>query len=177
MNGALLVGVAYEFPSVVVGLLCDARVIFADAGIDRQRGTNLQTLEQIEEAPHADPHAVFVPAPVRHVGNEGLSRRRSENLPRHWLADVPYFEIDDAPEYEPAVIRQLERPTVHDGRKCSAFARQHRPAAFFRYASFHGKLCFPRSPLRAGQNHMPMRILRTTLRQFTAPAVARSQPC
>src|SRR6185312_9014983 len=63
----LVIGVAHELPAVLLGLLGDARIILANAGVGRQRRLDADALEQFVEAPAADPHAVFVPAPMRHV--------------------------------------------------------------------------------------------------------------
>ena len=102
VDRALLVGMAHELPAGVLRLLRDARVVLADARIDRERRADVQPREQVEEAPHADAHAVFVPAPVRHVGQHRLPGRRGQHLPRHRLADVPHFEVHDGPEHDAA---------------------------------------------------------------------------
>ncbi len=81
--------------------------------------------EQVEEAPHADPHAVFVPAPVRHVRQHRHAGRSGQHLARHRLADVPHFEIDDGPEHDARAARQLERRPVDDRRIVGALARDH----------------------------------------------------
>src|ERR1700730_5465052 len=98
MDWTLLVGMAHEFPAVGTRLFGDARIVLANASIERQRRANAQALEQLEEAPEADPHPVFVPAPVRHIGNLRLPGRRCQDLARHRLANIPNFEIDDGPE-------------------------------------------------------------------------------
>ena len=53
-----------------LGLRGDARIVLADARVDRERRADAEPLVELEEAPAADPHAVFVPAPVRHVGQQ-----------------------------------------------------------------------------------------------------------
>src|ERR1700722_2983972 len=85
MDWTLLVGMAHEFPAVGTRLFGDARIVLANASIERQRRANAQALEQLEEAPDADPHPVFVPAPVRHIGNLRLPGRRCQDLARHRL--------------------------------------------------------------------------------------------
>src|SRR5262249_54315954 len=132
------IGMTHEFPAVGLCFLRDAGIVLADTRIDRERRLDVVALEQVEEPPDADPHAVFVPAPVRHVRKQRLSGRRRQDLPRHRLADVPDFEIDDAPEDETLVVRQLERRAIDDRRKCSALARQHRATRLFSDTSFHG---------------------------------------
>src|SRR6202007_2576664 len=75
MDRPLLVGMTHEFPGVGTRLFGDARIVLADASVDRERRANAQALEQLEEAPHADAHAVFVPAPVSPVGHLRLAGR------------------------------------------------------------------------------------------------------
>jgi hypothetical protein len=57
----LLEGVAHELPPGFVGGAGDPFVILADARVDRQRRPNAEPAEQLEEAPDADAHTVFVP--------------------------------------------------------------------------------------------------------------------
>ena len=85
----------------------DALVILADPGVDRQRRADAEAAVQVEEAPDADPHPVFVPRPVRHVGQQHLAGRRRQHLPRHRPRDVPDFEIDDRPDDDAGAARQL----------------------------------------------------------------------
>ena len=115
MNRTLLIGMAHEFPAVIFCLFGHARIILADPRIDRERRSYVLSLKQVKEAPHADPHAVFMPAPVRHVGEMRHSGRRRQHLARHRFADVPDFKIDDAPEYKTRFIRKLERGPIDDG--------------------------------------------------------------
>ena len=79
----LVVGVAHELPAVLLGLLGDARIVLADAGVGGERRLDAEAGEQFVEPPGADPHAVFVPAPVRHVGQQHLPGRRRDHLARH----------------------------------------------------------------------------------------------
>ena len=119
-------------------LFGDARIVLAGAGIDRERRPDAEPLVQLEEPPRAHPHAVFVPAPVRHVGQQRHAGRRRQHLARHRPADVPDFVVDDGPDHEPRAARQFERRPVDDRRELAAVARQHRvsssqsPAAGFR---------------------------------------------
>ena len=50
-------------------------------------------LNSSKKRQHADPHAVFVPAPMRHVRHQRHAGRRRQHLPRHRLADVPDLEL------------------------------------------------------------------------------------
>ena len=129
---------------VALGFLGDARVILADPGIDRQRRADFLALEQIEEAPHPDPHAVFVPAPIRHVGKMRHAGRRRQHLARHRLADIPDFEIDDGPEHDARAVRKLERRPVDD-RRISRRARA--AASVLRVIAFSDAFRFRHVPI------------------------------
>jgi len=96
----------------VLGLLRHARIVLADPGIDRKRRRDSKFLVEIEKPPHADPHAVFMPAPVRHVRQQRNAGRCRKYLPRHRLGDVPHFQIDDGPDHDAGIARQLEGRTV-----------------------------------------------------------------
>src|SRR5262245_25135617 len=102
-----------------------ARIVLTDPRVDRERRANAQALEQLEEAPHADPHAVFVPAPIRYIGYQRLAGRRREHLACHRLADVPDFQIDDGPEDKPRIALELEWGPVDNGGVVAPLARQH----------------------------------------------------
>ncbi len=121
----LVVGVAHELPAKPPALLGDARVVLAGARVDGERRPDAEPLVELEEPPCADPHAVFVPAPVRHVRQERHAGRRRQHLARHRPADVPHLIVNDGPDHEPRTARQLERRTVDDGRKFAAVAWQH----------------------------------------------------
>ena len=105
--------------------LGDAGVVLAGAGIDGERGLEAEPRVQIEEAPAADAHAVFVPAPVRHVGHHRKSGRRRQHLARHRPADIPYLVVDDAPEHEAGAAGQFQGRAVDDGGIVAALARKH----------------------------------------------------
>src|SRR5215471_13654693 len=137
MNRALQVGMAHEFPAVIVCLLRDARVVLTNARIDGERRSYFLLLEQIEKTPYPDPHAVFMPAPVRHVGQMRHSGGWRQHLARHRFADVPDFKIDDAPEYKTRFIRKLERRPIDDGGIMRTLARQHRSARSSFLGPFH----------------------------------------
>ena len=122
----LLIGVAHEFPARVLGGLRDAGVVLTDPGIGRERRPDAELRVELEEPPAADPHAVLVPGPVHHVRHQLDARRGREQLARHRLADVPDLVIDDGPEHDACVARQLERRAIDDRRKVGALARDHR---------------------------------------------------
>src|ERR1700733_9095051 len=109
VDWALLIGVAHELPRFAFGFLRNTGVVLANARVDCEGWPDLQTFEQIEKTPDADPHAVFVPAPVRYIGKQRQSGGRRKHLPRHRLADVPDLKINDAPEHQSLVVGQLER--------------------------------------------------------------------
>ena len=70
----LVVGVAHELPAGRFASSATRGVVLADARIDRERRPDAEPLVELEEAPAADPHAVFVPAPVRHVRKQRQRR-------------------------------------------------------------------------------------------------------
>src|SRR5262249_31674036 len=97
----------------------------ADAGIGGERRPDAEALEQLEEAPAADPHAVFVPRPVHHVGHERHAGRGGGHPARQGAAGVPPPGIGDGPEDQAPLARQFQRRTVDDGRILDALARDH----------------------------------------------------
>ena len=121
----LVVGVAHELPAVALGLFGDARIVLANARVGGERRPDRKSCEQVEETPRAHPHAVFVPAPVRHVGQQRLAGRRRDHLARHRPRDVPDLVVDDRPQHEARAARQFERRPVDDGGKLAPLARDH----------------------------------------------------
>ncbi len=111
----LIIGVAHELPAEALSFFGDARVVLAGAGVDGESRPNPQPFIEIEEAPGAHPHPVFVPAPVRHVRQQRHACRCRQHLPRHRPADVPDLVVHDGPEHDPGVARQLERRPIDDG--------------------------------------------------------------
>src|SRR4029077_17030278 len=98
-------------------------------------------LEQVEESPNTNAHAVFMPAPVRHVGKLRHTRRRRQHLARHRLADVPHFKIDNAPKCEPGILWKFQRRPVDNGRILRTLARQHWLARSLFLGPFHIRCC------------------------------------
>src|SRR5262249_43666166 len=105
--------------------LSDTGVVLAGARVDGERGPDPEPLVKLEEAPGAHSHAVFVPAPVRHVRKQRHARGRRKDLARHRPPDVPHLVVDDGPEREPRIAGQFERRPVDDCRKIAAFPGQH----------------------------------------------------
>src|SRR5690348_18320786 len=106
---------AHEFPAPLTRRRSDARIDLDHLGIDRKRRADGVAVEGLEEAPHADAHAVFMPAPIRDIWLHGDSGRRWQYLPRHRPLDLPDFEIDHWPEDESQAVGQLERRSIDDG--------------------------------------------------------------
>ena len=125
VDRALVPGMPHELPAAVLGLPRDALVVVAHARVDRQRRADAVLLVEVEEAPHADAHAVLVPAPVRHVGQQRVALRRRQLLARHRPADVPHLEVDDRPHDDARAAGQLQRRPVDDGGIRRALARLH----------------------------------------------------
>ena len=116
---------AHELPAQAFRFLSDTGVVLAGARVDGERGPDPEPLVKLEEAPSAHSHAVFVPAPVRHVGKQRHARGRRKDLARHRPPDVPYLVVDDGPEREPRIAGQFERRPVDDCRIIAAFPGQH----------------------------------------------------
>ena len=121
----LVVGVAHELPAFAPRLLRDAGIVLADARIDGERRPDALLPKQIEEAPDPDPHAVFVPGPVRDVRQQRNSGRRRQQLTGHRTADVPDLEVDDRPQHKPRTVGQLEGRSVDDCGEVAPLARNH----------------------------------------------------
>src|SRR5262249_17772757 len=66
----LIVGMGHEFPPRITRLFGDPSIILANPRIDGEGGANAQAVEELEETPNADAHAVFVPAPVWDVRHQ-----------------------------------------------------------------------------------------------------------
>src|SRR5215467_5444712 len=55
VDRSLLVGMTHKLPTCIACLLCNPRIVFDNASIDRQGRADAKVLEQLEEPPHADP--------------------------------------------------------------------------------------------------------------------------
>ncbi len=121
----LHISMRHEFPSGVARRSGDLGISLADLGVDRQGRGHARGFERAQQAPEADPHAVFVPGPVRHVGNRRLAHRRLRQLPRHRSGDVPFLDIDHRPDDHARPAGQLERRPGERRRIGQALARQH----------------------------------------------------
>ena len=125
VDGPLLIGVAHELPAGVARFRRHARIVLTDARIGRERRLDAELLEQLEETPAANAHAIFVKAPVHHVRHQRHAGRRRQLLARHWLGDVPDLVIDDSPEHDARLAGQFQWRPVDDGRIVGALARDH----------------------------------------------------
>jgi hypothetical protein len=85
----------------------------------------LQLLEQAFEPPEADPHAVFVPAPVRMIGLLRLALGRRDDHAGHRTRDVPVLERKHRPHHQPDTVRKLQGAALLDAGKWQAVERQH----------------------------------------------------
>src|SRR5262249_58654305 len=63
----LLVAVSHAFPARLAASLRDARIVDADARVDRDGRADLQPPVELLEAAEADAHPVLVPAPVGQI--------------------------------------------------------------------------------------------------------------
>src|SRR6266700_3031383 len=107
MHWYLIVAVRIKFPTSVDAGLGDNRVGFADPGVQRDRRTKLECIEHILDAPEADPHAVFVPAPVWMIWDHRLALRWSNDHTRHGPRHVPFLQRQYGPHDKPQSVWQL----------------------------------------------------------------------
>src|SRR5262245_36574930 len=115
MNRLLVVAVALHLRTRLPRRFRDARVVDADAGVDGERRSDAETLEQLVEPPETDAVPVLVPRPVADVGKPDLPLRRHEEQTRHRPRDVPHLDVDDGPEDDAIPTGQRrERRTVDD---------------------------------------------------------------
>src|SRR5688572_11198419 len=115
----------HELPAAVASGLGDARIVLADAGVDRERRRDAVAVERRLDPPEAYAVAILVPGPVREIRQHGDSGRRRQYLTRHRPADVPHLDIDDGPDDQPYTFRQLERGSIDDGGIRQALAGFH----------------------------------------------------
>ena len=104
--------------------------------------------------------------PMHHVGHQRHAGRRRQQLPRHRLADVPHLVIDDGPEHDAGIARQLERRAIDDRRIVAAFSGIIGPAMTY----LAGKFPLLKSE-RAGSEAIPtLRLLRKPICLFQGEA-------
>src|SRR5262245_35636685 len=172
VDRSLLVAVAHELPPRVLARLRDARVVHAHARVDRHRRPDLQARVERVEAPEADAHAVLVPAPVGHVGQERRAGRRRQHLARHRARDVPDLEVDDGPDDDALAGRELQLRPVDDGGIGDAVARN----GHLRFLAFALSLAFAFATGASGSASLSMRIAlpKYTLRRSSSLSLRSS---
>ena len=106
VHRALDKAMPHEFKAGLQRGRSDARVGIADIGIERQRDRNVALGECLELSPEAGTHAVFVPRPVRYVGQQRLPHRRRQHRPWHRVLDSPFLDIEDDPDRELLAARK-----------------------------------------------------------------------
>src|SRR5262249_10671803 len=126
----LLVGMTHKLPTRIARLLCNPRIVFDNAGIDRYSRADARALDQLEEPPDADPHAVLVPAPIGYIRQQRDACRRGDYLPRHGAGNIPDLQIDNTPNDDAPIVRQLQRRPVHDRRIRGTLARRLRSCGY-----------------------------------------------
>ena len=121
----LVVAMGVQLPAGVGDRLDHLRVGLAGAAVDGDGRRHLQPLEHSLEPPEADPHAVFVPAPVRMIGQHRLALRRRDHHPRHRPRNVPLLERQQRPQNKPQAVWQFQRRASVDGGEGETFVRLH----------------------------------------------------
>src|SRR5215475_12029496 len=114
LNRLLFKTVRHKLPSRIAGSLSDTWIITADSSVDRECRFNGEPFIQFMKAPEADTHPIFMPCPVGHVRENGLTCWRRENLTGHCTCDIPYFNIDDVPHHHTISVGKLQRWTIDD---------------------------------------------------------------
>src|ERR1700692_2781474 len=107
MGRTLFITVAHKFPPGVFAGLRQAGIINAHPPVDRQAWTDAQTLVERVKAPEADPHSVFMPAPIRNVRQRSDSRRGGKHLPWHGPGNIRNFHVHDSPADDALSIWQV----------------------------------------------------------------------
>ncbi len=121
----LLIAMRVQLPARFQAGLHHLRIAFADPGVERHGRRGADPLQHGLHAPEADPHAVFVPAPVRMVGEERLQLRRHDHHARHRARNVPVLQRQHRPDHHADAVRQFQRRTGFDRRKGETLARLH----------------------------------------------------
>ena len=68
------------------------------------------------QTPEANPHAVFMPAPIGEIGLQHGAGRRNQNLARHGIVDKPVLDIDHGPDDQSFAVGQSKfRPICRRG--------------------------------------------------------------
>src|SRR5258708_31479673 len=116
MNRHLVVGVAHELPAQALGLLGDTRIVLAGARIDGEGWPDSEPLVELEKAPGTDPHAVFVPAPVRHVRKQRRAGRRGQDLTRH-RSEEHTSELQSPDHLVCRLLLEKKKKTTHNSKR------------------------------------------------------------
>ena len=104
----LLVAMRVQLPARFQTGLDHLRIAFADLGVQRHRRRRADALQHLAHAPEADPHAVFMPAPVRMVGQQRLQLRRHDHHARHRARNVPILQRQHRPDHHPHAVRECQ---------------------------------------------------------------------
>src|SRR5699024_2505970 len=117
MHGRLDIAVANEFPSRIVCSLAGFGIDVECTAVYRNGCLQIAGAYGFKKTPIADSHAVFMPGPVRDIGEHGLTHRRWQHRTRHGLFGTPALDIDDKPENDPATARKAQRLSLVDRDK------------------------------------------------------------
>ena len=121
----LVEAVGVDLPAHVHAGLHHGGIGLADPCVERDCRRDIQFLQHLAQPPEADPHAVFVPAPVRVVGLLRLALRRRDHHPRHRPRHVPFLQRQHRPDHHAHAVGELQRRPALDGRVFETFTRVH----------------------------------------------------
>ncbi len=122
MHRPLHEAVAHEVPAGLEGGLAGLRVERAAAAVHRESRLELARAQHVEETPEAHPHAVFVPRPVGHVGQQRIAHRRRQHGAWHGAQRTPVLDIDDGPHRHAGAAGKSQLRPLVDGQVGRAVA-------------------------------------------------------
>ena len=122
VHGLLHEAMAHELPPGPVRGLAGFGIKGAGRAIHGEGRFQPPRAEHVEETPEADAQAVFVPGPVRDVGQQGLAHGRRQHGARHGAGRAPVLDVDNGPDRDPGVAGQNKGRAPGDGHIIDAAA-------------------------------------------------------
>ena len=131
----LVVAVRVELPAAVEACPDGARIGLAGPGIERDRRPHAEPVEHLANAPESDAHAVFVPAPVRMIGQLRLPLRRRDHHPAIGRAMSQCSSANTGQMTRRIAVRESKRRPLRNSRERQPLGGQH---ALLRCLAGHG---------------------------------------
>src|SRR5439155_1102905 len=107
MHRPLEVAVPHEFPAGFQPRLRHARIALADRAIDGERRLQVEFIQDLQKTPKPDPHPIFMPGPVRQIGQDRLAVGRRQHGARHRPLDRPFLDVDDGPDGDAPILEAV----------------------------------------------------------------------